>query len=452
MRVAVYSPLPPQRSGIADYTAELMPALAEHHELEFVVEPGWTPAAELDRWRRRAAAELPAALSRGEVDLALYHLGNNAEFHTGIWRTALAAPGVVVLHDFVLHHLVRGMAQDAGDPQLLDRELLRAYGPAGGRAARRARETGAALDPFRWPLFERVVDRSLAVLVHSRFARDRVLRSRPHARIAVVPHHLSLPAAAAMSRAEARQALGLELDVPLVGAFGLMTPVKRPHVLLQALRAVRERLPAARLLVVGEVSPHFHGAAELFAEPGVIVAGRQELDRFLLHMRAVDVAVNLRFPVAGETSGTLVRLLGMGQPVVVTEAGSFAEIPDDCCAKVPLDITEAETLAAVLLALLTDEPLRRTMGDNARRWCGGRHALAASARGYAELLAVVARDPRPPAPELATAALPGVTPTDLWGRVLGRAGRELADLGVDDADDATLLAVSRAAAELGERT
>jgi glycosyltransferase involved in cell wall biosynthesis len=448
MRVAVYSPLPPQRSGIADYTAELLPALARHHELELVVEPGWSPGPELARWPRRDPADLPGALTRGEVGVALYHLGNNADFHAGIWRTALAAPGVVALHDFVLHHLVRGMAQQARDPQLLARELARAYGPAGERAARRWLTTGVPLDPFRWPLFERVVDRSLAVLVHSAFARDRVLRSRPHARVAVVPHHLSLPAVAACTREEARRRLGLDAEAPLLGAFGLMTPVKRPQVLLAAFRQLRDRLPAARLLVVGEVSPHFHGAAELFAEPGVTIAGHQELDAFLLHMRAVDVAVNLRFPVAGETSGTLIRLLGMGQPVVVTDAGSFAEIPADCCARIPLDGCEVPLLAATLEALLTDGDLRRAMGENARRWCGERHALAASARGYAELLEATAADPRLPGPELAESELPGARAEDLWGRVLGRAGRELADLGVDEGDRAALHAVARAVAEL----
>ncbi|HPK65555.1 MAG TPA: glycosyl transferase family 1, partial [Thermoanaerobaculia bacterium] len=76
MRVAVYSPLPPQRSGIADYTAELLPALARHAELELVTEPGQSLASELARWPRRPVAELARAIARGETDVVLYHLGN----------------------------------------------------------------------------------------------------------------------------------------------------------------------------------------------------------------------------------------------------------------------------------------------------------------------------------------------------------------------------------------
>ena len=103
-------------------------------------------------------------------------------------------------------------------------------------------------------------------------------------------------------------------------------------------------------------------------------------------MRACDVAVNLRHPTAGETSGTVIRLLGLGKPLIVNETGSFAEIPDDCCAKVPLDDTEEDLLLAYLRALAADEPLRRRMGENARRHMELHHGLAGSARGYADFL------------------------------------------------------------------
>ena len=119
---------------------------------------------------------------------------------------------------------------------------------------------------------------------------------------------------------------------------------------------------------------------------GVTITGRLEIDRFLLYMRACDVAVNLRHPTAGETSGTVIRLLGLGKPLIVNETGSFAEIPDDCCAKVPLDDTEEDLLVAYLLALARDEPLRLRMGENARRHMAFHHGLADSARKYADFL------------------------------------------------------------------
>ena len=212
-----------------------------------------------------------------------------------------------------------------------------AYGRTGEAMARRCVATGVPLDPWSYPLFERAVDASLGVIVHNQVTRDRVLASRPLARIATVPHHLSLEGLPEVSSEEARRALGIEPGTFAVATFGFLTASKRPAVLLRAFARLRREVPSARLLIVGEVSPHFDFDRVFTPElrEGVTITGRLEIDRFLLYMRACDVAVNLRHPTAGETSGTVIRLLGLGKPLIVNETGSFAEIPDDCCAKVP---------------------------------------------------------------------------------------------------------------------
>src|SRR3954471_6953390 len=89
MRVAYYSPLPPERSGIADYSALLLPALRER--VDVVV-------AQHGRFRRAPRA-----------DVALYHVGNDPRAHAWIVDALRARPGVVVLPEYVLHHLVSGI-------------------------------------------------------------------------------------------------------------------------------------------------------------------------------------------------------------------------------------------------------------------------------------------------------------------------------------------------------
>lgn len=86
MRIAYYSPMPPERTGIADYSALLLEAL--HGRVD------------IDVARRGKTA-------RGDV--ALYHVGNSPEAHGWILEELRREPGVVVLHDFVLHHLVAGL-------------------------------------------------------------------------------------------------------------------------------------------------------------------------------------------------------------------------------------------------------------------------------------------------------------------------------------------------------
>ena len=452
MRIAWFSPLPPMTSGIADYSAELLPHVAEYCEIELIVDEGARPDPALaGRFPVHGHKALPGVLARGRFDTVVYQLGNNREYHAAIYRTLLEHPGVLVLHEYVIHHLVRDLTLYAGTPGGIEgyaREMRYAYGQTGEAMARRCLATGVPLDPWSYPLFERAVDASLGVIVHNRFTRDRVLASRPLTRMAVVPHHLSLGDLPETSFEEARAAVGIAPGDFAVATFGFLTESKRPGVLLSAFARLRKEVPNARLLIVGEVSPHFD-FGRVFKPgmlEGVTVTGRLELDRFLLYMQACDVAVNLRHPTAGETSGTVIRLLGMGKPLVVNDTGSFAEIPDDCCAKVDLDDTEEDLLLAYLRRLAGDEPLRLRMGENARRHMADHHSLAGSARGYADFLRETAESGAQPF--RAAPPLLDYPADDLRSALVRDVTAEMSDLGVEEGDGDLLREVAAALVEL----
>lgn len=457
MRLAYFSPLPPQRSGIADYSAELLPVLAEHLEVEPFVDAGVKVDPGLaSRFMVRGDDAFPALWETGRYDTVLYHVGNNPDYHARAWRMLQRIPGVVVLHEPMLHHLVRGMTLARGDLAGYVEEMRYAYGRTGEALARRSLGTGIPLDVWRYPLFERAVDASLGLIVHNDCTRDRVLASRPGARIVKVPHHLSLgcsPAGEAQGATDpraARAGLGLPAAGLLFASFGFITPAKRLDVALRAFaRLRREVAPDALYLLAGEVSPHYDLASVLTPElsGGVVLAGRTGLPELLRTMAAADVAINLRHPSAGETSGTLIRLLGLGKAVVVSNTGAFAEIPDDCCAKVDLDATEEEMLFAVLCALATDPALRRRMGDNARRHIAAHHTLAGSARAYAGFVReTIAARPEPfrPVPPLAP-----YPPEDVLADLAAVVSAEATDLGAGEGNDEILRVLSAAMVDLG---
>lgn len=436
MRVAYFSPLPPMRSGIADYSAELLPHLAAHWDVELFVDDGFRVEESLaSRFPVRGHRAFPALWEAGRFDAVVYQVGNNADYHARIYEMLLRFPGIVVLHEPMLHHLVRGMTLARNDTAGYVEAMRYAYGKTGQAMARRSLDTGIPLDVWSYPLFERVVDASLGLIVHNETTAERVRASRPLARIARVPHHLSVPDPPDADRlAEIRRSLGIPPEAFVVASFGFITPAKRIEVSLRAFARLRRAVPDAVYLLVGEVSPHYDLAGLLKPEvsPGVVVVGRTEIDRFLLYMSAVDVAVNLRYPSAGETSGTLIRLLGLGKPVIVSNTGSFAEIPDDCCAKVDLDETEEELLAAYLLRLAKDADLRQRMGGNARRHMLAHHTLEGSANGYAAFVqeAVSAPRPQPVVPPLA--AYP---PSDVFSELVADVAGQVVDLGVGEAEE-----------------
>ena len=450
MRLALATPLPPATSGIADYVAELAPHLAERAELTLFHE-GAEPAAELAaRFPCRPVAELAGALDRGGFDAVVYQLGNSAEHHERIYRTLLERPGVVVLHEYMLHHLVRELTLVRGDAAAYVEEMRYAAGETGRAAARRLLDTHYPVDVWAFPLFERVVDRSLGVLVHSEFTRRRILASRPLARVAAGPMPVDLDALrppTPAERAAARSALGVAPDAPLLASFGFVTPNKHLEPALAAFARLRAERPAARFAVVGEVSPYydFEEVLSRVGSAGVTVTGRVPLERLHEWMAACDVAVNPRHPTGGETSATLFRLLALARPTVVTDAGSFAELPEGTVAKIEVGPEEEAQLAALFRRLFDDPGLAAALGRCGRREVERGHAPGAVAERYLRFLAE-ARQVEPP-----TAPPPPLAPWregDVATALLAGVGADVADLGLGEEEPA-LAEVAEAMVELG---
>ncbi len=440
-RVAYFSPVPPAATGIADYSAELLPYLDQH--ADFQVFSG--EAGELEDGR---SVQPLRRFDPQAFDLALYQIGNNVDFHGGIYRQALRHPGLVVMHEYMLHHLIRGLTLGNNDLDAFAEEMRYAYGETGRRAVEQFVDTGVPVDPWPFPLFERLIDASLGVVVHSQAVARRILASRPLAHVDVVPHHLAIDDLDTDANArDWYNQLGVPTDAPVIGVFGFVTPPKRIDVLVEAFKEVLGRHPGTHLAIVGEVSG-FYDIEELRREAPdqVVWTGRLPKPELLQAMAGCDLAVNLRFPTGGETSGTAIRLLGLGKPLIVSEVGWFAEIPPGCAARVPVGRGEHEALVAILDALLSDRDLAATMGANAARRMRRDNSLETSAAGYSRAIrrAIEAPSPiRPEVPPLAPESAMQFGP-----RVLSCAARAAADIGWRE-DDSALVALAEVGVDLG---
>jgi glycosyltransferase involved in cell wall biosynthesis len=453
MRRAFATPLPPATSGIADYSAELAPHLvAAGAELTLFYEGAAAPdPAFAARFPCRPLAELGAALDRERFAAVVYQLGNSAGHHEQTYRTLLERPGIVVLHEFMLHHVVRELTLVRGDAAAYVEEMRYAAGATGRAAARRLLDTHYPVDVWAFPLFERVVDRSLGVLVHSEFTRQRLLRSRPLAHIGCVPMPVDLGALApptSAQRASARAALGIDAGAPLLASFGFVTPNKHLEPALVAFARLRAERPDARFAVVGEISRHydFDEVLARVGAAGVTVTGRVPLNRLHDWMVACDVAVNLRHPTGGETSATLFRLLALARPTLVSDSGSFAELPDGAVAKVEVGPDEVEQIAALFRRLLSDPPSAEALGRQGRRAVERDHALPEVAGRYLSFVRETLARASAPAP--AVAPLAPWPEGDVATALLASVGADLADLGAGE-DEAALAAVAAALVELG---
>jgi glycosyltransferase involved in cell wall biosynthesis len=264
--------------------------------------------------------------------------------------------------------------------------MRRRYGERGERAAR-AILAGVDVDVNEFPLSEDFVERAIVTIVHSEHARNLVGQYAPGAPVEIVPMGVPLPAL--VDRSIAREALRLPQSAFVIASITHVNPNKRIPVVMRALRRLVARLPEALFVVAGSVSPGIELARQvslLNLERHVRLLGYVSDDRARLLARAADVCVNLRYPSAGETSASLLRLLGAGRPVLVTDDPSMAEYPRDAVLPVPVDRFEDETVAGLLGLLADSDELRIAAGQAARSFIERRHTLQITVEGYQSVI------------------------------------------------------------------
>src|SRR5262245_18831280 len=254
-RIAYASPVNPAPSGISDYSEELLPALGRYAEITLYHDDRLRPAnPQLARHLAlRPISRLERDHRRRPFDAILYHLGNSP-VHSAIWRALQRLPGVVVLHEFILHHfMLQYYATELGDIERYRAEAGRRYGPDGDRIANlmmHGRFTEAAFD---FPFSEDVLACADGVIAHSRFVLDRVATLQPGLATAHIPMGVPLPPA--VERAAARERRGLPQGAPILASFGHINPYKRLDPALRAVRSLLPDMPDLRYILVGSISP-----------------------------------------------------------------------------------------------------------------------------------------------------------------------------------------------------
>ena len=362
MTVGFESPLPPARTGVADYAAALLGAL-----------------------RRRGTVEIAPRRS----DISLYHLGNN-QLHRNTYQRALERPGIVVLHDAVLQHFFLGWMDER---EYVD-EFVNNYGEWRRELAHelwRNRSISAAHpDYYAYPMLRRVAEVSLAVIVHNPAAARMVREHAPGARVVEIPHLFAPPPAAHSADViRYREALGLAPRSFLFGVFGYLRESKRIPSVLRAFRVIHREIPQTALLLAGEfASRDLSRAVEpmLHEQPGILRLGHLTQREFWLAASACDTCINLRYPTAGETSGIAVRLMGIGKAVMVTEAEESSRYPDECCLRIAHGVAETASLTEHGKLAASIPQATREIGRRASGHVQSFHSLDRVADTYWELL------------------------------------------------------------------
>ena len=361
---AIWSPLPPSPSGIADYAATIYGEGDEFADARFVAQAPDERAAE-----RAVAPDDP----RAEADGVLLQIGNNIH-HDYIYRRALKGGAVVEMHDLSVHHLHTELTLARGDFVGYRDGLEASEGEWGRRFAyQRSKGFYSPNLEFHTRLNRVIADRASAVIVHSRWARMQLEMQECAAPIYVVPHYAasveSSPARAA-DKDEARALLGLPDNAFVILSAGYVTRAKKVEWTLDAFERIAAEAPEALLVVAGacgyepvtrriETSP--------FRER-IRVTGYLSDAAFCDYTLAADILPVMRFPSAGESSGVAARAMGFGRLVIAPELMAFSDLDDRYCEKIQLDRDPVDQLEAILLRWMEDRAGLTRKESAIREW------------------------------------------------------------------------------------
>ena len=361
-RIAYFSPLPPTRSGISDYSRELLPALASLASVTLFVDDPHAVLPEMkSQYEIRPFSEYPTSYQ--QFDIPLYHLGNS-HFHKNIYQTFTRFPGIVVLHDYVLHHF---MAEQPtwGNISRYQRELGYNEGIKGTANGWQTYLKKTQPDLFTRPLNARVLDLSLGLIAHSQFVVTKVKEQKPNLPATQVPQIMPR-----QSGQPKRDKLPFPEDGIIFASIGLMTPSKQIEFALRAFAQLRATTPNAYYLFVGEIMPDVHFEqllAELKLQNHVFHAGYVEnLQDFVDWIVTADVIINLRHPTVGETSATALRAMAAGKPVIVFDHGWYTELPNQASNKIP--VMDDAALLTAMQQLANSAAYRQDIGAQALQY------------------------------------------------------------------------------------
>jgi glycosyltransferase involved in cell wall biosynthesis len=359
-RVAWFSPMPPQRSGIADYSVQLLGALAQHLDIDVFVEgrPSEFDHLSSDRVTLRPYRAFPLLDTVDPYDEVVYCMGNS-EFHSYVYDALLARPGVVLAHEVRFNGFYAWYGQNRSqDPNFFQRALAAQHPNVPPGAGADGSITPDEADRFGIYMVSELLDRSTKFLVHSEYAANiaRLQSPRSARRVAVVPFGIATPAEGAAATNPSQ---------PLIVTMGIAAKVKATDTFVEAIPLVLDSVPDARFAIVGSVDDSLREellerADSLGVADYLTITGHVDRAEYESWLARASIAVQLRRTSNGETSAAVVDCLRYAVPTVVSEIGSAREYPVGSVYLIPVDATGRE-LAQGLVRLTTDSELARSL-------------------------------------------------------------------------------------------
>ena len=370
-KIAIFTPLPPLKSGISDYSYDVINKLSDFVDIDIYIDNGYKPI-QFNKNNVRIFNYKYFRNNKTKYDKVIYEVGNST-YHTYMFKIMEKNKGIVELHDgnyrTLINHLCFNPKRNLSKKDYYN---IAKYDLNELDYKKLVNESSAIFTPETigdFPIRNFLLNNAESVIIHSDFLKKEVLHNYLIKSITIPLYTIQRQ----FDKNSLRKELNIKNDIFVISSFGIIHKNKRSFELLQAFRNLHAKNKNTVLYFVGEcIDKDYKEKIESYIRNNnlmdcVFTLGFVDIDTFDKYIASSDIVVNLRYPYNGESSGSLSRSLGLGIPTMVNNVGSFGEFPDDVVIKLPdvLKIeNEVNTIYETLNKYYLDNSLLNNMHEN----------------------------------------------------------------------------------------
>lgn len=388
-KIAMFTPLPPMESGIADYSADIIKGLSKYFEIDVYIDNYKAEDLEIAGVQIMPVSKFKK--NHALYDRIVYQVGNSL-FHEYMFPYIKKYQGIVVLHDYNLRNVLEAMyLYKNNQPEQFSQMLLEDL-------------TAEAVNDYtnnlnkeylqKYEINGFVTNYASRIIVHSIYAKRKLLEKNISHNVNVIAHYVMIDDNHPEWK-KIKAELGIADNKMIFAAFGHVHANKRVIPILKALKKIKEEYADFHFYFVGKLDKSIkeefeQEVAENELQDFVTVTGYTTLEEFQLYMDAADVCLNLRYPYNGESNASFMRLLGKGKCTIVNKIGSFAEVPEDACimlsnVKELNSLQEIEEIYNAMKTACKDE-VRKTISIRALEYAKQELDIAVVIEKYREVI------------------------------------------------------------------
>ncbi|MGM9558732.1 glycosyltransferase [Anaerovibrio slackiae] len=390
-RMAYLSPLPPDKSGIAYYSEDILLELKKYFKIDLFSDIARGTNLVLDReFNIYQYEDFPKLVE--DYDVVIYQMGNS-DFHRLMYDYIQKYPGIVVLHDFYISGLLNYMSCVEQKDYMME-ALQYSHGIS---RAKELNLNGREACLWKYPMNKKILDSSLGVIFHSKYAFD-LYKAFYHQKIdfskmQLIKQIIKMPDK--KDKFKIRKMMNIPDDTFVITSFGFISKTKLSEILAQGFLRFRKKYPSAkcRLIFVGELGTEYAMQLKTVLEGNfpIEITGYVDDETYHNYLYVSDLAIQLRGSSRGETSRAVLECLSLGLPVICNAYATANDYPDDVVYKIA-EIPNSEDVANSIEELYSNTILRERYAKNGCEYVRKEHCVEIIAKKYAKFIHKIISD------------------------------------------------------------